>query len=136
VADTVECFLWAVFVRPYFCLSSLEMASGHLSALRLAARVKYDAYWARWLEYCKIHRHTALPASVDLTVLFFASVAADGSRTNVTAAAAAISWYHAIAGYEAPTKSPKSTALLAGASRLLAAPPRRHGTGNVGHRAA
>ena len=121
--------------------------SGHLSALRsddarvealvqssisLATRVKYDAYWARWLEYCKIHRHTVLPASVDSTVLFLASVAADGSRTNVTAAAAAISWYHSIAGFEAPTKSPKSAALLAGARRLLAAP---HGTGNVGHRA-
>lgn len=40
-------------------------------------------------------------------------------------AAAAMSWHHAIAGYEAPTKLPRVVTLLAGARRLLAAPARR-----------
>jgi integrase len=41
------------------------------------------------------------------------------------AASAAMAWFHAVAGYETPTKSPKAVALLAGARRLLAAPARR-----------
>lgn len=117
-----------------------QKASGRLSALKSdvarveallqasvapATKRKYDAYWSRWSVYSRNHGHVALPASADSVAMFLASVAADGSRTNVMSAAASMSWFHVIAGYEAPTKSPKTSAVLAGAKRLLAAPPRR-----------
>jgi len=90
-----------------------------------STRQKYDAYWARWLAYSSSHQLVALPASTNDVVLFLANLAADGSRTNFLSAAAAIAWKHAVAGYEAPTKSPRAVALIAGAKRILAAPTHR-----------
>jgi hypothetical protein len=90
-----------------------------------ATRIKYCALWRRWEHYCRVTNATALPADPSVFECFLARVAFDGSKTNCTAAAAAVAWHHSVAGYVSPTKSPRISAIIAGANRMLAAPAAR-----------
>lgn len=87
-----------------------------------STRLKYTALWRRWESYCRDVNAVPLPAESSVFERFLANLAFDGSKTNYSAAAAAIAWRHSVAGFESPAKLPRVVALMAGAKRMLAGP--------------